>query len=105
MDIGLNTAVQGMQVSLTRQDVTANNIANVQTRGYAQLNAQQASVQPMGVRVSAITPTPNPNPHESGTDLAQQMTNMIVDKNTFGANGKVFKVRDQMMGEVIDLIA
>jgi flagellar hook protein FlgE len=105
MEISLNTAVSGMQVSLTRQDVTANNIANVQTQGYSQLNAQQTSVQPMGVRISAITQTPNPNPGESGTDLAQQMTNMIVDKNTLAANAKVFKVQNQMIGDVIDLIA
>jgi len=33
------------------------------------------------------------------------MTNMIVDKNTLAANAKVFKVQNQMIGDVIDLIA
>jgi flagellar hook-associated protein FlgK len=94
-----------MQVSLTQQSVTANNIANVQTRGYSQLNAQQASVQPMGVRVTAITPTPNPNPNVSGTDLAQQMANLASNKSDLAANAKVFKVQNQMLGDVIDLIA
>jgi flagellar hook protein FlgE len=94
-----------MQVSLTQQNVTANNIANVQTRGYSQLNAQQASVQPMGVRVTAITPTVNPNPNVSGTDLAQQMANLASNKGDLAANAKVFKVQNQMLGDVIDLIA
>jgi len=66
MEISLNTAVSGMQVSLTRQDVTANNIANVQTQGYSQLNAQQTSVQPMGVRISAITPDSQSQPRRVG---------------------------------------
>jgi flagellar hook protein FlgE len=94
-----------MQVSLTQQNVTANNIANVQTNGFSQLNAQQASVQPMGVRVTAITPTPNPNPNVSGTDLAQQMGNLVSNKGDLEANAKVFKVQNQMLGDVIDLIA
>ncbi len=105
MDITLNTATSGMQTAMTQLDVTANNIANVQTRGYSQITAQQSAMNPSGVQISGLVRTPDPNPAESGTDLTQQMTNMIVDKNTFGANGKVIKVQDQMLGDLVDLIA
>jgi flagellar hook protein FlgE len=105
MNIAANTAIQGMQVPLVRQDVTANNIANVNTPGFEQRTARQTDVAPAGVRISNITRTPNPNPGMSGTDLAEQMVNMTVDKNTFTANAKVLKVQDKMIGEVIDLLA
>jgi flagellar hook protein FlgE len=105
MNIALNTATQGMQVPLVRQDVTANNIANVNTPGFEQATPRQTDVAPAGVRISNIVRTPNPNPTVSGTDLAEQMTNMMVDKTTFTANAKVLKIQDKMIGEVIDLIA
>jgi flagellar hook protein FlgE len=105
MNISLNTAAQGMQVPLMRQDVTANNIANVNTSGYEQMTARQTDVAPAGARISTITRTPNPNPDLSGTDLAGQTTNMMVDKNIFTANAKVFKAQDKMIGEAIDLLA
>jgi flagellar hook protein FlgE len=105
MDVTMNTAASGMQVSLTRHEITANNVANVNTPAYEQMSARQAEVSPQGVRISGIVRTPDANPAGSGTDLAEQMTNMVVDKNTLSANAKVLKVQDRMIGEVIDLIA
>jgi flagellar basal-body rod protein FlgC len=105
MNVTLNTAVSGMQVSLVRQDVAANNIANMQTPGFEQVNARQTEMSPAGVRISGFSRTPNPNPQTSGTDLAQQMVDMKLNKNDLTANAKVFKMQDKMVGEVIDLIA
>jgi flagellar hook protein FlgE len=105
MDISLNAAVSGMQAATTRQGVTAHNIANAVTPGFEQMNTQQAETPPAGVRITGYTRTPNPNPSTSGTDLAQQMVNLKVNNDDFTANTKVFKVKDRMVGEAIDLIA
>ena len=105
MDVTLNTATSGMQAAVTRQNVTAHNIANAVTPGFQQMNTQQAEMAPGGVRITGYMRTPNPNPRESGTDLAQQMVNLKINQNDFTANTKVFKVKDKMIGEAIDLIA
>jgi flagellar basal body rod protein FlgC len=105
MDITLNTATSGMRAAMTRQDVTAHNIANAVTPGFEQMNAHQTETAPAGTRVSSITRTPNPNPGMSGTDLARQMVDLKINNNDFTANTKVFKMKDKMVGEVIDLIA
>jgi flagellar hook protein FlgE len=105
MDIALNAAASGMQAAITRQDVTANNIANAVTPGYQQMNARQTEMSPAGTRISDVTRTPNPNPTTSGTQLDQQMVNLNLNKYDLSANAKVVKVQDTMIGEAIDLIA
>jgi flagellar hook protein FlgE len=105
MDISLNAAASGMQAAMARQNVTAHNIANAVTPGFEQMNSQQAETPPAGVRITGYTRTPNPSPDTSGTDLAQQMVNLKINQNDFTANTKVFKVKDKMIGEAIDLIA
>jgi len=105
MDITLNTAVSGMQVSQARLNVTAHNIANVNTAGFQEMTAQQTEDSPSGVRISGYTRTPNPDASNSGTDLATQMTNLDIDKSSFTADTKVFKVQNEMIGTVIDMVA
>jgi flagellar hook protein FlgE len=105
MDLSLNAATSGMQTAMTRQAVAANNIANVETPGYRQMNSHQAETPPAGVRFTGVTRTPNPDKTTSGTDLAQQMVDLKVNNADFTANTKAFKVQDRMIGEAIDLIA
>jgi flagellar hook protein FlgE len=105
MDVSLNAASSGMQTAMARQNVTAHNIANAVTPGFEQMNSQQAETPPAGVRITGYTRTPNANPSTSGTDLAQQMVNLKINNDDFTANTKVFKVKDRMLGEAIDLIA
>jgi flagellar hook protein FlgE len=105
MDISLNAATSGMQAAMARQNVTAHNIANAVTPGFQQMNSQQAETPPAGVRITGYSRTPNPDSSTSGTDLAQQMVNLKVNNDDFTANTKVFKVKDRMIGEAIDLIA
>jgi flagellar hook protein FlgE len=106
MDVTFNTAASGMQTAIARQNVTAHNIANAVTPGFEQMNAHQAETPPAGVRITGYTRTPNSEgPGASGTDLAQQMVDLKINQNDFTANTKVFKVKDKMVGEAIDLIA
>lgn len=54
MDNGLNIGLSGLQAQQLRQDVTANNLANVNTPGYAPAAATQAERAGGGVDISAV---------------------------------------------------
>jgi flagellar hook protein FlgE len=105
MDLSFNTSISGIRTALTRNEVSANNVANVNTPGFGQSSVYQAETPPGGVRVASIARTPNPDPAISGTDLAKETGEQIQNKNTLSANLKVLKVKDAMLGELIDMIA
>jgi len=104
MDTSFAISASSLHVTQVRQDVTGNNIANINTDRFEAKDVVQAEQNP-GVSVGAIRKTPNTNPlGHSNTDLPKEMGNLIVNKDTYGANARVFKVQDKMVGELIDLI-
>ena len=104
MDTNFAISTSNLRVTQVRQDVTGNNIANINTDRFEAKDIVQSDANP-GVSVAAIRKTPNNNPlGYSNTDLAKEMTNMMVNKDTYAANASVIKVQDRMIGEVIDLI-
>jgi flagellar hook protein FlgE len=105
MNIAFNAGTQGMRAAITQQDITANNIVNVNTWGFRESEGVLTEENPTGVRVANIVKRQNPNLNASGTRLEEQMPKMIINKNTMAANAKVVKIQDKMIGEVIDLIA
>ena len=104
MDASFSTPVSGIRTSITRHDITAHDIANVNTGGYEQRTPRQSDVSPQGVRISHIAQTPNDRADISNTDLAAESGEQIQNKNTLAANASVVKAKDNMIGEVIDLI-
>ena len=105
MDLSFATAVSGMQTVMKRQDIAADNIANVNTPGFRQYNAGQSEVSPAGVRISNISRTPNSDPGSSNTDLATQEVAMLQNKNELAANVGVVKTQDKMLGALLDIVA
>jgi flagellar hook protein FlgE len=104
MDTSFAISNSGLRVTQVRQDVTANNVANINTDGFGASRVSLTDENP-GVSVGAIRKTPNTNPEgSSNTDFAVEAGNMIGNKNAYGANARVIKVQDKMIGEVIDLI-
>jgi len=104
MDLSLGASVSGMQASSTRHDITAHDVANINTPGYEEYRPIQTDVKPAGTRIAAITRTPNPDPTVSGTDLATETVEQIQNKNTFTANAQMIKAKDKMLGTLLDLI-
>jgi flagellar hook protein FlgE len=105
MDASFVAPLSGMRVTQVRQDVVGHNVANINTQGYEERNVIQKEDRPSGVSVAAITKTPNTSPTgESNTDLPTAMTGLLTNKNTYGANARVIKVQDRMLGEIIDLV-
>jgi flagellar hook-associated protein FlgK len=106
MDNSFAISASGLRVTQIRHDVTAHDVANINTDGYEERSVVQKEQNP-GVEVAAIRKTPNKNPpgaNFSNTDLAVEIGEMKTNKNVYGANARVMKVQDRMIGEVIDLI-
>ena len=103
--INVSTALSGVQTSQLRTDIAANDVANMNTPGYAESSPLQTDMQPAGTRVASIRKTPNDSVTLSNTDLATEMVELNNNKNTLSANRAVIKTQDRMAGEVIDLLA
>lgn len=105
MDISLAASLSGVKTTQTKQDVTAHNVANVNSAGYSMIDAQATDVLSGGSRISVLRRIPNPSPDTSNTDLAQATGQQIENKIVYKANLQVIKVQDEMLGELLDLNA
>jgi flagellar hook protein FlgE len=105
MAISFDASVSGMQAATLRQDVTANNVANVNTDGFEQTTAYQTDVLPQGTRISHLARTPNSPTAPSNTDLAKEITEQKINNAAFQADINVIKARDRMMGTILDMFA
>ncbi len=95
----------GTQTAMTRHNITAHDVANVNTRGYREQSPGQSDVLPRGVRISSVSSRPNDSAALSNTDLAFEAGEQIQNKTVVSANVSVARVQNRMVGEVIDLIA
>jgi flagellar hook protein FlgE len=88
----INSSLSGMQAASLRAETAASNIANVnvagaqstQTRGSAPVSSQQ--------------------PYGPASDLATDMTNLLMASQDFMANATVLRVTDDMLRSLYDLI-
>ena len=116
----LNTSVSALLANQFRQDVTANNIANVNTDGFeasSVATADRAYINDIGTGTQ-VTATYKPerqapmamnpvNPGEmveqSNTDLVVEMTNMISAQNAYSANIPMARTVEEMNQTLMDL--
>ena len=93
-----------MQTSTIRHNITAQNVANINTPAYDAYVPSQTDLMPEGTRIASVSRIPGSNPQLSGTDLVEETKNQLVDKGTFKANAAVFKAKDKMLGELLDMM-
>jgi flagellar basal body rod protein FlgB len=105
MAISFGSSISGINAAMQRQEVSAHNIANINTPGYGQYNAYQTDMAPQGTRISHVSRTPAPDNTISTTDLAKEAVEQKNDKNSLSANLKVMKVKDNMLESVLDIFA
>jgi flagellar hook protein FlgE len=105
MSDSLGASISGIQAAISRHDVTANNVANVNTPGYERITAYQTDVAPQGTRISHLARTPNANPATSNTDLALSAQEQKENKASLQANASVIKTKDRMIGDLLDIVA
>ena len=104
MNISLSSFISGIKTAITRHDITAHDVANVNTPGYEERVPHQVEAKHGGTNISHISRTPNPSTETSNTDLAEETSEQIINKRALQANIRGIKVQDKMLGEVIDLL-
>ena len=103
---GFSIALSGLQAASGRTQATANNIANLQSKGYQATRVGLAEQAQGGVRIDSVTKDPAPgDPEGSNVDLAQEFTQSNIDGLMYGANLKMIQTQDELLKSTLDLKA
>jgi flagellar basal-body rod protein FlgC len=115
MSDAFNAALSALGSLSRKMDVTANNIANVNTNSFKKSLAEFEDVYPSGVKVSISrvdTPGDALPPDEKGKEqessnvnLADELVNLITTRHAFAANIKTITTEDEMRKTLLDTIA
>jgi len=97
-------SLSGIQSAARRIDISAHNVANVNTRGYGARSAVQAETVPSGTRIADIRRHPNAG-GPSNTDLADEVGRRSASRYAVSANAAVSRKKDEMLGSLLDLTA
>ena len=111
--MSIQVSSQAMRAMETVQQVTANNIANMNTPGFSPSRADLEtgqngqSVRVSSVRQSERTPpaTPTDTPEQlapSATDLTTETVNMIATQQAYNANATMLRTQAATEGKLIN---
>ncbi|MBI5847786.1 MAG: hypothetical protein HZB31_07550 [Nitrospirae bacterium] len=90
-------SVSALSAYLTRLNVTANNVANMNTEGFKPSNAMLNTMSDGGVSAT-IRQLDVPE-----VDLAGEMVDLIVTEIAFKANIKAIRMEDEITGSILDI--
>jgi len=97
----MSIPLTGMNVSQSRLDAAANNIANLDTENYKRTEVVQSDMpNGSGTKVSDVRSS-----KESGSNIEEDMVNQIQAKNTYLANLSMFKANMGVVGSLLDTLA
>jgi len=116
MSLALNAALSALDAYGQKLDVTANNIANMNTDGFKKSRAvlQEADSSGVVLSISKVNTPGAPILSEDGTgevressnvDLAEEIVDLTTTKHAFQANLKTIKAEDEMLGSLFDILA
>ncbi|MDR2075714.1 MAG: flagellar biosynthesis protein FlgG [Desulfovibrio sp.] len=111
---GLSTSLSALNAFSVGVQGTAYNIANVSTDGFRPVSVRYRSGRPADFGVEPVITRPRPMPDElvgrtpgplpfSRTDVAREMTHLMVNQRSFEANAAVVRSVDEMLGVLVDL--
>ena len=98
MDI-FSIARTGLDASSRKLEVSAENIANLETDGYKAKQVTNTTDPSGGVKSSEVKVTDEP------TNVAQETINQIVASTTYKANAQVVKTAEDISGALFDIKA
>ena len=115
MSDAFSAALSALGSLFRKMDVTANNIANVNTNGFKKNRADFEDIYPSGVKVSISqvdTPGDPLPPDEkdkeqesSNVNLAEELVNLITTQHALAANIKTITTEDEMRKALLDIVA
>lgn len=89
MSISISSSVSALNAATVSQNVTAHNIANINTEPYAPKQAIQTEVFPVGTKATVRQGTSGTN------DLAKEITDLNTNKNFYSMMLKHSKCRTE----------
>ena len=112
--LAIQTSISGLQTAQRLQEITAQNVANVQTPGYRALRGEVVESANGGSRVASITqsnqpgtpivdPFPGGATYSSNVDLATELVGQILNVASFRANAALIRVQNDLLGELLNL--
>jgi len=105
MDVN-SIGLSGVNAAALGTSVTANNIANANTRDFKAKRLDLEDQVQGGTRPGVLRESQAPlAPEGSNVDLASELTNLITQGGAYQANLKVLQAQSQMLGATLDLKA
>ncbi len=99
------TPLSGIKNAFYRQDVVANNVANINTKDYKQINVVNESVKGGGVKGRAFVSQAPANRNGNNVNLVEQVVNQMNNVNQERANINTLRAQNEMIGSLIDIRA
>ncbi len=99
------TPLSGIKNAFYRQDVVANNVANINTKDYKQINVVNESVRSGGVKGRAFVSQAPANRNGNNVNLVEQVVNQMNNVNQERANINTLRAQNEMIGSLIDIRA
>ncbi|AHF97986.1 MAG: flagellar basal body protein [Desulfurella sp.] len=98
------TSISGLNDASIRQDVTASNIANLNSKNYKQLNVTSMTLpNNKGVTQTIIQSNTPSNLNGNNVDLTSQIVNLNLNSITYKANTKAIQAQNQMLGSLLNI--
>ena len=111
----IHSALSGLTAFSTQIDVTARNVANVNTNGFKKSRTEFVAVETGGV-LPVIQKDESAGPtilndtgygpaqlELSNVDLREEVVNQIIGQRGFEANLQALKTADDMLGLILDI--
>ena len=110
----MQTSLSGIRAAIDRQDLSARNMANVNSDGYKSYTARSVEGEKGGVKVetgrddsegSLYAKGDGTLAESSNVDVARELTYQISAGHQMGANVVALKTADKMIGTLLDIMA
>jgi len=103
----LFSALSGIRASLRRHEVSAHNVANLNTPGFRSARVEQAEGRFGGTDIVSISPEARAlsgGGEPSDVDLAAEIANQILALRSLQANVAVLRTSDEMSEDLLDAL-
>ena len=113
----VNSTLSALHAYKKSMNVTANNIANVNTEGFKKSSAtikegvnggvevDVKKVNTPGHRYPELEGDQMVDKETSNVNLEEELPDLMVTQRTYEANLKVLQTRDKMLGSMLDIIS
>ncbi|MDA8138866.1 MAG: flagellar basal body protein [Desulfobacteraceae bacterium] len=112
----VSSALSAISAYQKRMDVTADNVANIETDRFKKSRVNMEEGENGGVKTSiqridtpgmtkeVMRGTSLDETESSNVDLAEELTDMMTTKAGYTANAKTLKTQNEMLGNLFDIL-